>query len=203
MSKLFHTLSDNLYSIKEKLSDQEFIDIMNILSTFKSEEEKGKKYKITFLYPDIISTVDTCHCHPYNYNGSSHEIRLIKRSFITKLIDCKDKDEKCSSCIINSECYYIKRFLNCINENSNRNIPIHYLTTICDKECKELLMDLSRNITFKSHVHNISVLEESSSSDNDEDEEDEEKIHSFNRKKVICNNIQFEINIYIDSIEEI
>jgi hypothetical protein len=66
MSKLFHTLSDNLYSIKEKLSDQEFIDIMNILSTLKTEEENNQKYKITFMYPDIITTIDTCHCHPYN-----------------------------------------------------------------------------------------------------------------------------------------
>ena len=93
MSKLFHTLSDNLYNIKEKLNDQEFIDIMNILSRFKSEEEKDKKYKITFLYPDIITTVDTCDCHPYNYSGSSHEIRLVKRSFITKLINCKNKEQ--------------------------------------------------------------------------------------------------------------
>ncbi len=202
MSKLFHTLSDNLYSIKEKLSDQEFIDIMNILSTLKTEEENNQKYKITFMYPDIITTIDTCHCHPYNYDGSTHEIKLVKRSFTTKLVDCRDKDEKCSACMINSECFFVKRILNSVKERNSRNIPLHYLSTVCDEECKDLLLDISRTISLKSNVHDINILEDDTS-DNENEEDEEERSHSFNKKKVLYNNIQFEINIYIDSIEQV
>ena len=204
MSNLIHTLSDNLYNIKEKLSDQEFIDIMNILSSLKSEEENSQKYKITFLYPDIVTSIETCHCHPYNYDGASHEIKLVKRSFVTKFIDCKNKEDKCSSCMIDSDCYFIKRVLNTVKEGFNRNIPIHFLINICDENCKELLLDFSKNVSIKSNVHDITVIEEDMS-DSEIEEEDEEKSHSGLKhvKKVIYNNVHFEINIYIESIEKV
>jgi len=213
----FHTLSDTLYNIKEKLSDKEFIDIMNILSTLKTEKESDNKYKVTIMYPDILTSIDTCHYHPYSYEGSNHEIKIVKRSFITKFLSCLNqpntsKVEYCSLCtsiynsninnnqISNNNCNYVKRVLNSAESEHNKNIYISQLINICDDSCKELLQSLANSLFYKSNVSDISVLEDES---DDENEDNENFDHNKKIKKVIHNNINFNINIYIHSIEKI
>ena len=40
----FSDLSDTIYNIKEKLTDSEFMDLMNQLNSFKKEEEIKLKW---------------------------------------------------------------------------------------------------------------------------------------------------------------
>ena len=209
----FSDLSDTIYNIKEKLTDSEFMELMNQLKSFKKEEELKESnenntlYKFTILYPFISQEIESCHCHPYKFHSQSHTISIKKLSFISKMVSCKNskmnRDDYCSCCSRESDhCVRINSIKNTLKHESNsflRNIHFESLIKIVDENCKQILNELKFNLNRNSLVESIEVIQ-----DNDDDEEDEEEENNKSKiKQVIRHRINFDIEIFLDSIEKI
>jgi hypothetical protein len=208
---LFSDLSDSIYNIKEKITDNEFIELMNQLNSFKKEQDSKEKdnsvYKFTILYPCINVETESCHCHPYKFHSQSHSINIKKLSFNSKMVSCKNskmnEDDYCSCCSRNSDhCIRVNSIKNALKNNNyfSRNINFDSLVKIVDENCKEILNELKLNLNRSSLVESIEVIE------NENDEEDEEEENETNKnkiKQIVRNRINFDIQIYLESVEKI
>jgi hypothetical protein len=201
-------LSDLIFNIKEKITDYDFISLMSKLNSIKKERDeeslnnKIDMYKITIYYPFISMENDVCECHPYKFTGQKHAINIKKLSFITELVSCKNNknncvDNYCCNCSSNmNNCIRIQTLLNAAKSNHNcyKNIDLCTLVKVVDEKCKELLSELNYSINRSGLVESVEIIDE----ENDDEEEEDE----IRRKKIIRHKINFDIEIFLDSIEK-
>ena len=124
------------------------------------------------------------------------------------MVSCKNskmnRDDYCSCCSRESDhCVRINSIKNTLKHESNsflRNIHFESLIKIVDENCKQILNELKFNLNRNSLVESIEVIQDNDDEDNDDEDEENNKSKI---KQVIRHRINFDIEIFLDSIEKI
>jgi len=108
MSNVSQKISDQLYNIKDKLTDAEFKNLMDSLGELNVKENKIKKLTFTIL----VATLD------YDYEADEEDIRKnyhitqTKYTFTSRLVPCCDNTKLCCD---SKRCYH------CTSGRTNAN----------------------------------------------------------------------------------
>jgi hypothetical protein len=106
VSQTVHKLSDLIYDIKEKISDQEYMNLMNTITSFKGEKES----EIWYTFTIIINSIDTRmqFCHDYekyvdSFNFMDHKLVSKVVKVHSRLLPCRKRknlkpEDYCYSC---------------------------------------------------------------------------------------------------------
>ncbi len=206
------SFSDFVYSIKEKITDQEYMDVMNMLKELNIKKEADKKYKFVLLCPTVITDYDTNEDVNFKREFSMTRHRVINRKieFISKITECSKqkhtaKPSWCHYCSCHpdkNKCMYVDN----MKANMKREFPsikINSLLNICDENIHGLLQYVEYCMIHNNIVENIYVEEY----ENDEDDDEEEtKISPYRKsynKKVNYDSIHLDIEITLVSINEV
>ncbi len=192
MNALSIQLSDSIYHLKEKLTDKEYMDLMELVKKCNVEDNKQKLYKITFIFPRIDTTSNRCEEHPREYIGTTHNVHLSKETVVTKITICKEQDDLpvndwCRRCKNEDgkECMYKELFLDTIDNFAYLNDI--QLISIFDKPVQQLIKRIRRTLFQHNRISCIEVIR-------DDDGEIKDVIQVENT---------FNMFIYFISVEEI
>lgn len=159
-------ISDALYECKEKISDSEFMNLMNLVSELNSNESSEKQVVFELAIPKL----DYSYKSSYNICEKEYELKFIMITIKTRLARCnKNKNlglyDYCANCReINAdhECYY----LNVAKEyKPGSTVGFHILKNVCidqyDYICHLKHMFDSIEILHPVHKYNCDHCEDS------------------------------------------
>jgi len=203
------SFSDFVYSIKEKITDQEYMDVMNMLTQLNIKSEEDKRYKVVLLFPTVITDFDVTegeHERPEEFNFTRHTIRNRKIEFTTKLVSCrKQKNNKgvgsigmCHYCLCHPEKGECTR-INFIKESRKKDFPsvdLNSILHVCDENVYDLVRHIERINIQDGMVQSLHTFEYEGDEEVDPDRE------RYN-KRVSYDSIHFRTEVTIVSITEV
>lgn len=203
------SVSDFVYSIKEKLTDQEYMDVMNMLTELNLKKEGEKEYKFVLLFPTILTDNDIEENETKSdFTMTRHRIVNNKIEFISKLTKCNkqkrnSKRNMCHYCSCHpdaNKCLYVDNMKENI-KNECVSISLSNLLSICDENVYHLLKHTEINNLRNGMVESIYVEEY-----NEEEEGEEENISHYRKafnKKIKYDSMNFQAEITLVSIKEL
>ena len=91
ISQTVHQLSDLIYDIKEKISDQEYMNLMNSITNFKTEKESEVWYTFTVIINSIDSKMHFCH----DYEKYVDSFNFIDHKLVSKVVKVNSRLLSC------------------------------------------------------------------------------------------------------------
>lgn len=179
ISQSVHHISDLIYEIKEKITDQEYMDLMNSITSLKQKKECDTWYTFTIMIPTLDTRIQFCHDYQtftdsFNFMESKLSPRILKVN--SRVIPCSlrknlTQNDYCYSCkdATNREtddydgCSHIYSLRDYVEELTDSNKPIIYPNTDVSLyslanglyDVKDILMYLSSR--QKREVNTIQV----------------------------------------------
>lgn len=206
------SFSDFIYSIKEKITDQEYMDVMNMLKELNIKKESDKQYKFVLLCPTILTDYDTVEGDDYKneFKMTRHRIVNRKIEFVSKLIECSKQAHRikanwchfCSCHPDKNKCMYVDSMKNNMRKEFS-TVTINSLLNVCDENVHGLLKYIEQSMMRSSMIEDIFVEEYE---DDGEEEEENDKITPYRKtfnKKVKYDSLHVGIEITLISINEV
>ena len=198
MNSIVHELSDSIYSIREKITDKEYSDLMDILKKMNTNKTVDDYYKVNIIVP-IIENIhkledddDVEENEPSRYIGTKTIIRSQNFELKTRLYSCK-RDTKlpenhyCFNCRNGSDrhCSHlnpISFYLDKISE-TNKRVPVNI--NICHHTLQEMFTDHYELFKFIEYFINKPVTDITVDYDYDRDEyDDDSDLKRYNAKVI-------------------
>lgn len=195
------SFSDFVYSIKEKITDQEYIDAMNMLKELNIKKEEDKEYKFVLLIPTIVTDFDVDEIDEGNheFNFTRHTISNRKIEFTTKLLNCrKRRKNMCHYCACHPEKNECAR-INFINNSMKKeflSVDISSILSVCDESVYHLLEHIDNYNLQNGMVQSLHTFEYEGDNDADPDRD------RYN-KRISYDSIHFRYEVTIVSITEV
>jgi hypothetical protein len=192
MQSVSKSVSDYLFDIKDKITDKEYIDMMNLLKKLNTSEEQHqqnqKNYKLTICFPSIELEHERCEHHSH-YVGSNYTNIVEIKSIITKIIKCKhienfEREKWCNNCLRNDTDTCIRIIpltsslkITSLDRSEQKYFTVHTLKNACDHSHNVLsFFDvLQENITEKNILYCFKKQKTSRCHHNDDEDEDEDE----------------------------
>jgi len=160
-------ITNVLFDVKEKLTDEEYINLMNLCKKLNIEEKNFEKYNIQLAYP-IINTIHESNSKVYK--GTIHKIDIKILNLNTQLTKCNnnafirnyEKCELCSSTNVYDNCINltcVKENLNSCSQGIHNNIDINTLIATCPDEITALRL-LKQDLLNNSKIDDLSYSDE-------------------------------------------
>lgn len=153
---LSQRLSNAIFEYKEKITDSEYINMMNLIKEISINEISEKQIIFTLAIPQLS----------YNYDGNygicekEYHLNYEFVSIKSRLVSCKNNKnithlEYCSNCkMINDN--YTCNILKAVNEyNQGSTINLYFLKVVCVDQFEYInhLMRIYEYMTFSHPVH--------------------------------------------------
>lgn len=206
-NEISQQLSNIMFGLKEKITDSEYMECMELLSKLNTKEKQKKLYEVTIAIPNIRTLHNKCENHD-TYYGTKHEVGVSVKSFTTTIKTCNEiqlaDEEKCWHCLNNQDTTQCNRInlLNTILNQQNYSvcknttgIRLKYLIKHVDdkaKEYLELLVDYLNNMSELDDIH-VEYL-------HDEDDNEDEGI---SRTKIKHKTLEVLFYVNVISVREI
>jgi hypothetical protein len=214
MNSIVHELSDSIYSIREKITDKEYSDLMDTLKKFHMNKTVEDYYKVNILVPIVENFHQTEEDDGEDeeqvcrYIGTKTTIIQKHFELKTRLYSCKtdkilEEINYCYNCKNGSTyCSHISPLTCYLNKISDTNKQVQVNVNHCLHTIKDMFTDHSELFKLIDYFINKPVTDLTINYDDDRDDYDDDSDLKRYNARVIKKNMYIESKIMITTIEK-
>lgn len=212
MNSIVHELSDSIYSIREKITDKEYSDLMDTLKKLNINKSFDDYYKINILVP-IVETAHQLEDDDENEEQSKYigtRTTIIQKHFElkTRLYSCKTdakltESNYCYNCKNGSTyCSNMSPLIYYLNKISETNKQVQVNINLCHHTLTGMFPDCSELLKCIDYIINKCFTDITVHYDDDRDDYDDDSDMRRYNAKVIKKDIYIESKIIITTLEK-